>query len=211
MESTTTTPSEALLGSGVIATAESSLKAHNFSVISVATGAEALAKIKEMIPKGASVMNGSSTTLNQIGFVDYLKSGEHGWDNAHESIVAETDPQKKAALRKAAINADYYLGSAHAVTQDGKIVIASASGSQLPHLAFTSQNIILVVSTSKIVADLDAAFDRIQNHVVPLEDVRMKNADMGGTVWAKTLILNTEPAFMGRNVTIIFIDEVLGF
>jgi hypothetical protein len=43
--------------------------------------AQALEKVKSLIPKGASIMNGSSTTLEQIGFVDYLKSGAHGWNN----------------------------------------------------------------------------------------------------------------------------------
>ncbi|MDZ4299558.1 MAG: LUD domain-containing protein, partial [Candidatus Sungbacteria bacterium] len=51
--------------------------------------AEALEKVKSLIPKGASVMNGSSRTLEEIGFINYLKSGSHGWKNLHEEILAE--------------------------------------------------------------------------------------------------------------------------
>jgi len=190
---------------------QAALEANGFKSILASSKEDALKKIKSMIPAGISVMNGSSTTLIEIGFVEYLKDGEHGWNNVHEAIVAEADPQKKAELRKSAITSEYYLGSAHAITEDGKIIVASASGSQLPHLAFTSQNIVLVVGTQKIVADLAQAFDRMEKHIIPLEDERMKSTGAAGTMWAKTLILNKEPAFMGRSVTIIFVEEALGF
>lgn len=189
----------------------SALKANGFNPIVVNTKEEALTKIKELIPAGASVMNGSSTTLNQIGFVDYLKAGQHGWNNLHEAISKETDPAKQALLRKQSVLSDFYLGSAHGVSEDGKLVIASASGSQLPHLVFTSQNIILVVGTQKISPTLETSLARLRDYVYPLEDARMKSVNMGGSVIAKILILEKEPSFMGRTVNIIFVNEVLGF
>ncbi len=187
------------------------LKANNFDGITVTTGKDALAKIKELIPQGASVMNGSSTTLNQIGYIEYLKAGAHGWKNLHEEILAEKDPEKQTLLRKQAISSDYYLGSAHAVTEVGNLVFASNTGSQLPHLAFTSQNVILVVSTKKIVTDIPQAFDRIDTHIVPLEDVRMLAAYNAHTQHSKTLILHKENPIMGRKVLVIFVEEDLGF
>jgi len=126
-----------------LATAESiqktiaALAEHNVEGLSVASGAAALAKIKELIPAGASVMNGASVTLEQIGFVDYLKSGEHGWNNLHANIVAETDKAKQAQLRKESALSDYYLGSVHGLSETGEFVIASNTGSQLPHVVFT--------------------------------------------------------------------------
>ncbi len=89
---------------------------NNFEGVIVNTKEEALAKIKELIPAGASVMNGASVTLQEIGFVDYLKSGQHGWNNLHANILVETDKIKQADLRKQAVLSDFYLGSAHAVT-----------------------------------------------------------------------------------------------
>jgi hypothetical protein len=180
-------------------------------VIVVENGADALAKIKEFIPAGASVNNGSSITLRQIGFIDYLKDNQHGWNNLHEAIILEKDPEKQAALRKEAVFSDYYLGSVHAVTQTGELIIASASGSQLPHIVFTSQNLIFVVGIQKITPTYDDAIKRIREYVVPLEDVRMKEAGMGGTVLSKILTIENEPSFMGRKVRLIFVKEQLGF
>ncbi|MDE1924726.1 MAG: lactate utilization protein [Patescibacteria group bacterium] len=187
------------------------LKERNFLPIIVATKAEALAKIKELTPAGASVMNGSSRTLEEIGFIDYLKSGQHGWNNLHAAVFAEKDPAKQAALRKQSVISDFYLGSVHAVAQTGELFIASASGSQLPHLAYTSPNIILVVGGQKIAPTFEDAFARVRDYVYPLEDARMKSAGAAGSVFAKVLILEREPTFMGRKVHIIFVNEKLGF
>ncbi|MDB5260414.1 MAG: hypothetical protein JWN37_645 [Candidatus Nomurabacteria bacterium] len=189
----------------------SALKERNIDAIVCANKDEALSKIKEMIPDGASVNNGSSTTLQQLGFVDLLKSGNHKWINLKEEVVKETDPAKQAEARNKALFSQYYLGSVHAVSEGGEVIIASASGSQLPHLVFTSPNIIFVVSTKKICPDLNSGLERIRTHVVPLEDERMKSVGMGGTVLSKILILEKEPAFMNRKVTMIFVEENLGF
>src|SRR6185436_6978253 len=89
------------------------LATNNVEGIFVETSKDALEKIKELIPAGASIMNGASRTLEQIGFVDYLKADQHGWNNLHEAILAEKDPAKQAILRKQAVLSDYYLGSVH--------------------------------------------------------------------------------------------------
>lgn len=187
------------------------LAEHHFEPINVATKEEALEKIKELIPAGASVMNGASRTLQQIGYIDYAKSEAHPWENLHTAVVAESDPAKQAELRQQAVHADYYLGSAHALTETGEILIASNTGSQLPHLAYTSKNIILVIGSQKIVPTLMDGFARITDTVVPLEDARMKEAAGYGTTWAKTLVLHRENPKLGRSVRVIIVDEELGF
>lgn len=188
------------------------LKNRNIEGHSVETGADALSLVTQLIPAGASVNNGSSTTLHQIGLVDYLKdSATNGWNNLHAASITETDPEKKTAAQQAAHFADYYLGSVHALTENGEIVIASASGSQLPSIVHTAKNIIFVVSTMKIMPNLEGALDRLRTHVVPLEDNRMKSVNIGGTALAKILLFEMEPAFMGRKVHVIFVNEELGF
>ncbi len=189
----------------------SALAAHNFMPQSVETKENALAKIKDLIPAGSSIMNGASRTLEQIGFVDYLKAGEHGWNNLHAAILMETDPEKQARLRRESVTSDFYLGSAHAVTETGELFFASNSGSQLPYLAFTSRNIILVVGTHKIVPTLKEANDRLEGHILALEDERMKQVYGYGTAHHKTLILHSENPAIGRQVHVIFVNEVLGF
>lgn len=207
----TTQKFDELAEKDVVTKTEKALTEHSFIPESVEKGSDALARIKELIPTGASVTNGASQTLQQIGYVDYLKEGKHGWNNLHATVLAETDKQKQALLRRQSVVSDWYLGSAHAVTQDGQIVISSNSGSQLPPLAFTSPNIILVVSTEKIVGNLQDAFDRIKTYVVPLEDARMKAALGYGTALNKTLILHGENPAIGRKVHVILVNEKLGF
>ena len=156
-------------------------------------------------------MNGASQTLEQIGYIEYLKSGTHGWNNLHAAIVAETDTAKQGKLRKEATLSDYYVGSVHALTETGEMLIASNTGSQLPNIAFSSQNLILVVGANKIVPDMNAGFARIKDHVVPLEDERMKGVYGYGTQWSKTLVLHQENPALGRTVRVIIVKESLGF
>lgn len=186
------------------------LDAHNFKPVHVQSKEEALAKIKELIPAGASVMNGASVTLQEIGYIDYAK-GDTGWNNLHAAILAETDPAKQAQLRRQSVVSDFYLGSAHALTETGEILIASNTGSQLPHLAYTSPNIILVVGANKIVPNREDGFARLAEHVIPLEDERMQGVYGYGTTWAKTLVMHQENPNLGRNVYVIIVNESLGF
>lgn len=187
------------------------LAAMHVEAFIVENGAQALAKIKELIPLGASVMNGASVTLEQIGFVDYLKSGKHGWNNLHEAILAEKDPARQPLLRKQAVLADYYLGSVHALAETGEFVIASNTGSQLPHIVFTSPNLIFVVSTKKIVPTLADAMNRLMEHVVPLEDKHMREKYGVGTAANKIAIFRGENPMMKRSVRMILVSEDLGF
>ena len=188
-----------------------SLAAKRVEVFVVENGSLALKKIKELIPQGASIMNGASVTLEQIGFVDYLKSGEHGWNNLHEGILAEKDPDKQKLLRNQAVLSDYYLGSVHALIETGEFVIASNTGSQLPHIVFTSPNLIFVVSTKKIVPSLPEAMKRLMEYVVPLEDKRMREKYGVGTAPNKILTFNGESSSSKRNIKMILVNEDLGF
>jgi hypothetical protein len=202
---------DSLASADVISKTEKALTEHGFLPETVATGAEALTRIKELIPAGASVMNGSSRTLDEIGFLEYLKGDKHNWNNLHKIILEEKDPDKQSLLRKQSVLSDYYLGSVHALSETGELVIASNSGSQLSHLAFTSPNIILIIGAQKITSTLDEALKRLNEYVFPLEDERMKSVGMGGSFISKLLILNREPSFMGRKVYIILVNEKLGF
>src|SRR3989338_978920 len=176
------------------------LAKRGIEAVLVSDRTEALAKVKSLIPNGASVMNGSSRTLEEIGFVDYLKLGNHGWKNVHEEILLEKDHTRQAMLRRQAVLSDYYLGSVHAVAETGQLVIASNSGSQLPHIVFTSPNLIFVVGAQKIAPNLDAALVRVRDYVLPLEDKRMKGEGAPGSAISKLLIFEREPVFMGRKV-----------
>ncbi len=194
-----------------IKTTIAKLAEHNIEGIEVSSSEAAMTKIKEFIPQGASVMNGSSVTLETIGFVDYLKEDKHGWNNLHAGIVAENDPAKQAVLRQQAIHADYYLGSVHALSETGEFVIASNTGSQLPHVVFTSQNLIFVVGAQKIVPNLAEAMKRLEEYVIPLEDKHMQEKYGVGTYPNKIVIFKGEAAMMQRKIRVLIVNESLGF
>jgi len=206
-----TTDYTKLASEGSVEKTADALKARGFTPVIVENAKEAFETIKKLIPEGASVMNGSSVTLEQIGFVDHLKAGEHGWHNLHEAVLKEDDEEKRAHLRKHSVVSDYYLGSVHAVTEEGELLIASNTGSQLPHLAYTSPNLILVVGAQKIVPDLATAFERLKKHVIPLEDEHMKELYGSGTQHNKTTVLHGESSMMKRDATVILVKEKLGF
>ena len=187
------------------------LKKNGMNPIVVNNSKEAREKVLELIPRGASVMSGSSRTLEHVGFIEHLKSGDHGWNNMHETILIEKDPAKQAELRKKATLSDYYLGSVHALTEEGEFIVASNTGSQLPQIAYSSSNLIFIVGTQKIVVNLDEAMQRLKKYVVPLEDKNMQQKYGVGTQINKILISRRENPMMGRKVWIILVKEKLGF
>ena len=202
---------DALASPEQVARTTDALRAKGVQVFVVDTGAEALTKIKGLIPVGASVMNGASRTLEQIGYVEYLKSGSHGWNNLKAAILAETDPTQQQILRKQAVLSDFYLGSVHALAENGEFVVGSNTGSQLPHIVFTSPNLIFVVSTKKIVPTMADAMRRLEDYVVPLEDQNIRAKYNIGTMLSKVLIFKGENPRSTRKITVILVNENLGF
>jgi len=193
----------------VVEATVSQLQGHGMSVELLADKAAALTRLQEMIPAGAEVMTGSSTTLNQIGFTEYLESGKHDWKNLHLAITAENDDVKRNTLRRKTVTAEYFVASANALTEDGKIVSVDATGSRVGALPYAAEKVILVVSTQKITKDLEAAMQRIRDHVFPLEDNRMQDAYGMGSNLSKWVILEKE--FVPGRITILLVEEVLGF
>jgi L-lactate utilization protein LutC len=190
--------------------ATESLKARNIKVELVSTKEDALKKINKMIPPGKEVMTGGSTTLDQIGFTELLISGKHPWKNLKDQILSEKDPVRQMELRKKSITSEYFLASVHAVAETGEILIANATGSAIPSHSFSSDNVIWIVGTQKIVPTLEEGFKRIREYCVPLEDKRMKSIGYPGTTIGKILIFERE-INENRKINLIFVNEKLGF
>ena len=184
------------------------LNAHGFKAEFVPDRKAALEKVRSLIPAGEEVMTGSSRTLEEIGFVNFLATGDHPWKNLKAQIVAERDREKQMMLRRMATFADYFLGSVHAITTKGQLVAGSASGSQLGAYAFGGKNLIIVAGTNKITEDLDDALLRLREHTTPLEDQRMKGLGFPGTYLSKVFVYERERQ---RNVYVILVNEKLGF
>ncbi|HZT09063.1 MAG TPA: lactate utilization protein [Chloroflexota bacterium] len=175
------------------------------------TGAEALARLKELVPLGSEVQTGSSTTLDQIGFTSWLKglheTGKLRYFRAETQQHA--DPAVRTANRRRATLAEYFLGSVNALTEDGVAVVCDASGTRLGGYIFGAQRVIWVVGVNKIVPTLEDAMRRIREVALPGEDARVKALGEAGSAINKVGIFYGESA-IGR-IRMLLIGEPLGF
>jgi len=184
------------------------LERNGITVLRAADAAEAKRIVLDLIPQGAQVHLGASRSLEQSGITDEIeKSGRY---DAIRPRVRRMDRQTQAAEIRRLISApDVMLGSVHAVTETGSLVVASAGGSQLGPYAAGAGRVILVVGTQKIVSDLDEALRRIDEYALPLEEARAQAAYGKHTGVNKILIINRE--LLPGRITVVFVDEVLGF
>jgi len=170
---------------------------------------EARKRIIELIPSGALVMDMTSVTLDESGISeDINKSGK--WDSARIKLEQMSRENNEKEMRAFGAAPDYAIGSAHAVTMEGEILIASYTGSQLPAYAYSGGKVIFVIGTQKITKNLDEGLKRIYEHSLPLESERAKKAyGVEGSSVNKILIINKEVQ-PGR-IRVIFIKENIGF
>jgi L-lactate utilization protein LutB len=185
------------------------IKKRGINVIVASDGVEALSVLKKIIPVGAEVMNGSSTTLIEIGYEDYIAGGQSGWNLVHKSITAENDAGKRAELRRKSVAADYFLSSANAIAGTGEILACDASGSRVGAWPFAAGHLILVVGINKIVPTLEDGLDRIRNYAFRLENARARRAYGTPSVIGKCVILAHERN-EGR-ITLVLVKEALGY
>src|SRR5213078_830970 len=159
------------------------------------------------IPHGASVMTNTSMTLTQAGIDDAVNDGGP-YDSARNKMAKLDFATQLLQMKEIGGQPDYALGSAHAVTRDGTLVIASASGSQLASYAWGAANVIFVVGAQKLVPDLAAAHERIYTHSLPLEDARAQAAYGQHSQVGKILEIHQE--LPGR-IHVVLIRQPVGF
>jgi L-lactate utilization protein LutC len=191
-----------------IETTIQSLKNNGIEAMYARTGEEAAQKALELIPEGAEVMTMTSVTLDEIGLSKELnESGKY--DAVKPKLYAMDRATQGKEMNRLGSAPQYSVGSVHAVTEDGKIVVASNSGSQLPGYAYGSQKVVLIVGAQKIVKNMDEALERINTHVLPLESERAKRAyGVPGSFVSKLLVFNRE---MPGRISMIIVDEALGY
>ncbi|MDX6473567.1 MAG: hypothetical protein QOK22_2383, partial [Gaiellaceae bacterium] len=162
----TVLPDDATLAATVVA-----LEEHGYSVEVVDDLDAARTKVLARIPEGASVMTNTSVTLDETGIADAINSGGR-YESMRNKLMALDFATQVQEMKAIGGQPDYSLGSVHAVTQEGTLVIASASGSQLASYAWGAANVIFVIGAQKLVSTLADAHERIYQHSLKLEDVR---------------------------------------
>ena len=206
---TTTTPDRFtnLPDERTLASAVTALEEHGFSVEVVDNLDAARQAVLARIPHGASVMTNTSVTLAETGIAEAINDGG-SYDSARNRMFALDFATQAQQMKAIGGQPDYALGSVHAVTRDGTLVIASASGSQLASYAWGAANVIFVVGAQKLVPTLEAAHERIYQHSLVLEDARAVAAYGQHSSVGKILEIRQE--LPGR-IHIVLIRQVVGF
>lgn len=184
------------------------LGANGIQASVVDTGAEARELVFLTLPHGAEVMNMTSRTLDSIGVSKEIT--DSGRYEPVRNMLNSMDHQTQGRrMRELGAAPDWAVGSVHAVTEGGTVMIASATGSQLPAYAYGAGHVIWVVGSQKLVRDDQAALQRIYEYSFPLEDQRAREAYGKGSAVNKILTIHKE-ANPGR-LTLIIVKEKLGF
>jgi L-lactate utilization protein LutB len=193
----------------IVAQTAKEIGKHGISVIRATSSEEAVVAIQDLIPSGAEVMNGASTTLTEIGYDRLLQSGRVDWIDLHNVITAENDSVRRIELRRKAVTADYFISGVNAIAQTSEIVSCDRTGSRVGAWPFGAGHLILVSGINKIVPTLSDALQRVWEYVLPLEDARSKKVYGVGSRIGKCVIFVNEE-IEGRTF-LILIDENLGY
>ncbi len=203
----------ALADKATIVKCISALKENGIDAQLVNSSIEAKTKVLEIIPLGAEVMTMSSRTLEETGIADAL-NGSGNYDSVKTKLNAMDRAKHGREMQRMGAAADWTIGSAHAVTEDGHILIASMTGSQLAGEASGSDHVVYVVGVNKIVATVELGMKRIKEHVLPLESERVKVAyGIPGSKINKILLINGEKLAWpspARSL-VLFVNQKLGF
>jgi hypothetical protein len=184
------------------------LEARNINVLIAENGEKAKRMFFERVPEGAEVFLGSSVTLETLGIKDEIDtSGKY--DALRPKMFDMDRTTQGRDIRKLGAAPDYAAGSVHAVTEDGQVLIASNSGSQLGPYASGAGSVIWVVGAQKLVKNLEEGMRRLEEYVVSLEDIHMQQLYNARTNLGKLLIINKE--IRPGRITMIIVKEGLGF
>ena len=191
-----------------LASAAAALERNGVRAFVVASGPEARSLVASLLVDGAEVFNNTSRTLEAIGVADDIeRSGRY--QPLRLRLYQMDREMQGREMRTLAATPEYVVGSAHAVTEGGSLLIASASGSQLGPLVSGAEHVILVIGGQKIVPDLNTGLQRINEYCFPLEDERARRMYGVPSGVNNVLIINRVIA-RGR-VTAILVNERLGF
>lgn len=146
------------------------LSSNNMEAFFVKDKEEAKNLALSFIPEGAVCASGGSVTLLQTGIISELKNGNYKYlDRSDFSLSAE----EKEEITKLSMNADVYLSSSNAVTEDGELYNVDGNSNRVSSLLYGHDKVIIVVGTNKIVKDLDEAVYRVKTIAAPLNCKRL--------------------------------------
>lgn len=145
------------------------MQRRHFDAYYCATASEAKAKVNELIPDGTSVTWGGTMTVRDMDIPKMLQ--ERGTLKVWDRDKVET-PEEKQEMYLRAFQADYYLSSANAITEDGVIVNIDGNGNRVAAITWGPQHVIFVVGMNKVAQDPEAALKRARSTAAPINAAR---------------------------------------
>jgi L-lactate utilization protein LutC len=197
-----------LAGAQTIARTADALRARGYDVHVAQDRSAAKAIVLDLVPDGAEVGSGVSRTLDELGVTAEIEQSGR-YDALRPKLWSMDRATQMREIRKLGAAPDVWLNSAHALTEDGTIVLASASGSQLTPISMGAGKVIFAIGAQKIVPDLSTGLRRIEEYSFPLEDDRARSTYGHGSAINKVLIINGD-VFPGR-ISVVLIAEAIGF
>lgn len=188
--------------------AAAALERNGIRAVVVDSGQEARVRVRELLVDGAEVFNNTSRTLESIGVAEDIE-GSGRYQALRLRLYQMDREMQRREMRQLAAAPESVVGSVHAVTDGGSLLIASASGSQLGPLVSGAAHVILVIGGQKIVADIETGLRRIREYCYPLEDERARQAYGVPSGVNNVLIINR--VLVPQRVTAILVNERLGF
>lgn len=189
-----------------ITAAVAALESHGFTVEVVDDLPAARMAVLAQITHGARVWKNTSITLDEAGISAAIDSPDGPYDSVRLQMTAQNYASRE--MKEIAAAPDYSLGSVHAITEEGGLLIGSASGSQFATIAWGAERVILVAGLQKIVPDLEAARRRVREHSLPLENERAQAAYGQTSRLNKTLEIYGD---MPGRIHLVLVREVIGF
>lgn len=196
-------PDEETIDDVVERVEERNVDVHRFD-----SGEAARSHLREQIDEGETVMDGHSTTLEELGFVDDLEAAE-GFEYLGERIAEIDDDEERFEARRQSVTADVFFDSVNAVAETGELVGANALGNAVSAWPFGAKQLVLVGSTNKIVPSREAAVERVREYALPLEDARAK--EVYGQESTVGNLVTIEEERVDDRTQLVLLDERHGF
>lgn len=197
---------DALPDKQTVAATAAALEAHGFTVEVVDDLTAARKATLARIPHGARVWKNTSITLDETGISAEVDAPSGPYESVRLQMTAQNYATRQ--MKEIAAAPDYALGSVHAITENGELLIGSASGSQFATIAWGAEKVVLVIGLQKVVPDLETARRRVREHSLPLENVRAQEAYGQNSRLSKTLEIYGE---MPGRIHLVLIRQAVGY
>lgn len=194
------------------------LEANNIDCVFVQNKQEALEKALELIPEGSTVGLGGSVTVEQVGLLEKLRTGNY---TLYDQYAPDIDMPENMKRRRQGLTAKYFVTGTNAITSDGQLVNVDGLGNRVAAQAFGPEKVVIVAGTNKIVKDVHEAFDRLEKIAAPINAKRVNAqspcADTGVCIDCDSparicnIYTIIRRMMIPGRITVILVNDSLGF